>query len=37
MDFAHNWNILLIKEALLIMQKMPKPNNGLKASKDLNV
>ena len=31
---AHDWNILLIKEVLLIKQKMPKLNNGLKASKD---
>ena len=25
---ALNWNILLIKEALLVKQKMPKLNNG---------
>ena len=31
---AHDWNILLIKEALLIKQKIPKLNIGLKASKD---
>ena len=36
-DSAHDWNILLIKEALLIKQKMPKLNNGLKASKDLKL
>ena len=34
-DSAHNWNILLIKEALLNNQKMPKLNNGLKTFKDL--
>ena len=34
-DSAHDWNILLIEEALLIKQKMPKLDNGLKASKDL--
>ena len=31
---ALDWNILLIKEALLIKQKMPKLNNPLKASKE---
>ena len=34
-DSAHDWNILLIKEALLIKQKMPKLNNNLKVSNDL--
>ena len=34
-DSALDWNILLIKEALLIKQKMPKLNNSLKASKEL--
>ena len=37
LDSAHDWNDLLIKEALLIKQKMPKLNNGLKASKDLKL
>ena len=32
---THDWNILLIKEALLIKQKMAQLNNGLKASIDL--
>ena len=32
-----DWNILLIKEALLIKQKMPKLNNPLKASKELKL
>ena len=36
-DSAHDWNILLIKETLLIKQKMPKSNNGLKVSKDLKL
>ena len=36
-DSAHDWNILLIKETLLIKQKMPKSNNGLKLSKDLKL
>ena len=36
-DSAFDWNILLIKEALLIKQKMPKLNNGLKASKELKL
>ena len=36
-DFALDWNILLIKEALLIKQKMPKLNNSLKASKELKL
>ena len=36
-DSALDWNILLIKEALLIKQKMPKLNNGLKASKELKL
>ena len=36
-DSAHDGNILLIKEDLLIKQKMPKLNNGLKASKDLKL
>ena len=34
-DFALDWNILLIKEALFIKQKMLKLNNSLKASKEL--
>ena len=33
-DSAHDRNILLIKEGLFIKQKMPKLNNGLKASKE---
>ena len=33
----HDWNILLIKEAFLIKQKMPKLNNGLKASKNIRL
>ena len=36
-DSVLDWNILLIKEALLIKQKMPKLNNGLKASKELKL
>ena len=36
-DSALDWNILLIKEALLIKQKMPKLNNPLKASKELKL
>ena len=36
-DSAHDGNVLLIKEDLLIKQKMPKLNNGLKASKDLKL
>ena len=36
-DSAHNWNILLLKEALLIKQKNPELNNGIKASKDLQL
>ena len=36
-DSAYDWNILLIKEALLIKQKMPKLNNGLKAPKNLRL
>ena len=34
-DSTHDWHILLIKEAFLIKQKMPKLNNGWKASNDL--
>ena len=34
-DSAHDLNILLVKETLLIKQKMPKLNNDLKAFKDL--
>ena len=37
LDSVHDWNILLIKEALLIKQNMPKLNNVLKASKDLKL
>ena len=33
-DFALDWNILLIKEALLIKQKILKLNSSLKASKE---
>ena len=36
-DSALDWNILFIKEVLLIKQKMPKLNNGLKASKELKL
>ena len=36
-ESAFDWNILLIKEALLIKQKMPKLNNSLKASKELKL
>ena len=36
-DSVLDWNILLIKEALLIKQKMPKLNNPLKASKELKL
>ena len=36
-DSAHDWYILLIKEALLIKQKMLKSKNGLKASKDFKL
>ena len=36
-DSTIDWNILLIKEALLIKQKMAKLNNGLKASKELKL
>ena len=31
-DSDHDWNILLIKETILIRQRMPKLNSGLKAS-----
>ena len=34
-ESAYDWNILLIKEALLIKQKTPKLNNDLKTSKNL--
>ena len=37
LDSVHDWNILLIKEALLIKENMPKLNNVLKASKDLKL
>ena len=37
MDSTLDWNILLIKEVLMIKQKMPKLNNGLKASKELKL
>ena len=36
-DKANDWNTLLIKEALLISQKTPELNNGLKASRDLHL
>ena len=36
-DPTHDWNILIIKEAVLIKQKIPKLNNGLEASKDLKL
>ena len=36
-DSAHDWNVLLIEEALLIRQKILKLNNDLKASKDLKL
>ena len=32
-DSILDWNVLLIKEALLIKQRIPKLRNGLKASK----
>ena len=34
---AHDWNVLLIEEALLIKQKIPKLNDGLNASKNLKL
>ena len=37
LDSAIDWNILFIKEARLIKQKMLKLNNGLKASKELKL
>ena len=36
-DSAHNWNVLLLKEALLIKQKNAELNIGIKASKDLKL
>ena len=36
-DSGLDWNILFIKEVVLIKQKMPKLNNGLKASKELKL
>ena len=36
-DSASNWNILLIKEALHIKRWKPDLNNGLKASKELQL
>ena len=35
LDTSHNWNFLLLKEALYIKRKKPLLNNGLKASKEL--
>ena len=36
-DSSLDWNILLIKEALLIKQKIQKLNSELKASKELKL
>ena len=36
-DSALNWNILLLKEALLTKQRNPELNIGIKASKDLQL
>ena len=36
-DSTHDWNVLLIEEALLIKQKIPKLNDGLNASKNLKL
>ena len=36
-DKKNNWNILLFKEALAIKKHLPSLNNGLKASKDLQL
>ena len=36
-DSAQYWNVLLLKEALLIKQKNPELNIGIKASKDLQL
>ena len=37
LESAHNWNILLIKDPLLITQKMPKLNYHLKVFKYLQL
>ena len=37
LDTSHNWSILLFKEALYIKRYKPLLNNGLKASRELQL